>query len=144
MSWLKTHAKQRSRRSGTMLVEIVVSAAMLGSLLIIINQMVVRLHKQTAALDNHRFAQVTLDNLLEQFTSQEWEGIETESISRLPLSELAQAKLYNVALEGDVELEIESVPAKRVRLQLTWQGESGVTQKLSLATWIFQSPEDER
>lgn len=143
MTLMNQYARVRSSRRGTMLVEIIVSAAMLGTLLIIINQMVVRLHKQSAALDKHRFAQVTLENLLEEFTALEWSEISTESISQLSLSDLAKSKLHQVTLEGDVELEQEPVPAKRVQLRMSWQGESGVAQSLGLATWVFQSVEDE-
>ena len=126
-----------------MLVEIIVSAAMLGTLLIIINQMVVSLHKQSAALDKHRFAQVTLVNLLEEFTAGEWSEISAESIPQLSLSNLARSKLHQVALEGDVQLEQAPVPAKRVHLRINWKGESGVAQSLRLATWVFPSAESE-
>ncbi len=123
-------------------MEIAVSAAMLGALLVIINQMVVRLHKQSAALDNHRFAQQTLENLLEEFTAQDWSRIETASIPDLSISELAKSKLQELSLEGEVQVQDGPLPSKRVRLQLSWLGESSIEHSLKLTTWVYQRPEE--
>lgn len=131
-------------RRGSLLLEISVAAALLGSLLVIINQMAVRVHRQTAITEQHYVAQQTLQNLLEQLTAEDFQAVSNESIDALSLSSLAQAKLPAGRITGEVVVEENPVPAKRLTLHLYWLREAEAEFSTSLTTWVYQPLETER
>lgn len=154
-SWLgkeglaETVVNQRTRktlgqaaRRGSMLVEVTVSAALLATLLVIINQTVVQLHRQTKLVDRHLLAQQTLENLLEDAVRTPWSALTTDTLANLELPEIALAKIPQAELSGEVTEELVPVPAKRVTLRLNWQGVSGSPQRpMVLTTWVYKQQE---
>ncbi len=138
----KNRARQRVSRRGSMMLEVIVSAALLATLLIVINQILVRLHAHTALVDRHLVAQQTLENLLEEFSSRDWAEIESASINALKLPAVASSKLSQAVLEGEVVEEAEPVVAKRITMRLRWQSVSGIERRpLTLTTWVYQRVE---
>jgi len=130
-------------RRGSMLVEVTVSAALLATLLAIIGQVMVQLHKQNRITDRYLHAQQTLENLMEDATRNDWTSLNSETISQLKLSETAEQKLPQAVLNGNVFEQTDPVLAKRVTLQLSWQNASGSTRPpLVLTTWVYKQPED--
>lgn len=134
----------RRPRRGSLLVEISVAAALLGSLLVIINQMAVRVHRQTAITEQHYIAQQTLQNLLEQITAEDFQTVSTESVDSLSLSLLAQAKLPAGRITGEVVFEEKPIPAKRLTLHLHWLRVADAEFSTSLTTWVYQPLEAEQ
>lgn len=133
-----------SRRRGSMLVEVTASAAMLAALLIVINQVVVQLHRQTRLGDQHLVAQQTLENLLEDALRRPWSALTSDAIDGLELPKIAQEKLLRAVLSGDVSEVKEPVLAKRVTLRLSWENSPGSSRRpLVLTTWVFKLPEGE-
>lgn len=131
-----------STRRGFMLLEVTVSAVLLCSILVIINQAVVRLHRQTRFTDRQAIAQQALENLLEEFCHRPWSEISTAKVDVLTLPEWVSEKLPAARLIGVVALESDPTAAKRITLQLSWQNSPQVTTKpLTLTTWIYQRPE---
>jgi len=148
-------ARPRARtspRRGSMLIEVTVSAALLATLLILINQVVVQLHRHTQLVDRHLLAQQTLENLLEDAIRTPWPSLTSDTLAKLELPEFARKKLPQAVLSADVaeaditEADIsekgDPVLAKRVTLRLSWQGASGNPRPpLVLTTWVYQQPE---
>jgi len=127
-----------------MLIEVIVSATMLATLLIIIGQVIVQLHCQTRLVDQHLLAQHTLENLLEKTVRSPWSALTTDKITKLALPEIAQEKLPQVVLSGKVSELKDPVLTKRVTLRLSWQNVSGNPQQsLVLTTWVYKQPEVE-
>ncbi len=131
--------RQPPARRGSMLLEVIVSAGMLGTLLVTINQTLVQLQRQTRFADRQFVARQTLENLLEEFTHRSWSELNGPSVDKLTLPEWAQAKLPAARLVGEVAEESDPVPAKRITLWLGWQNGPGVKQKpCALTTWVYQ------
>ena len=134
----------RTPRRGSMLLEAIVSAGLLGTLFITIGQVVVLLHRQTGLADRHFVAQQTLENLLEQFTHHPWSEINSAQIEQLELPPWVVSKLPHALLRGEVTDESEPVQAKRITLRLGWRnGPEGARKPLVLTTWIYPRPEQQ-
>ncbi len=120
------------------MLEVIVGAALLATLLIVISQILVRLHAQTALVDRHYAAQQSLENLLEEFSSRDWAAVNSEAIDDLNISGDTSTKLLHARLEGEVVELAEPVTAKRITLRLHWQSVSGIEQRpLILTTWVY-------
>lgn len=142
---LETSGKCMSLRCGSMMIEMVIGTALLAALLVIVSQVIVRLQTQTKAVDKHFVAQQTLENLLEEFTAQDWQEITNASVTDLKLPEWVKSKLQQAVLTGEIAEEVEPVAAKRITLRFSWQGASGKQRRpLSLTTWVYRHAEDAR
>ena len=140
-----SHSKPPRRlnsRAGALIHDACVSAAMLAALMYGVNQIVVRLHRQTALVDQHYVAQQALENALEDFTASTWEDLNSVGINEIVLSDSTKAKLPQANLQGEVREEPEPVPAKRITLRLTWQDAAERERPpLTLTTWVYQPAE---
>jgi len=136
-------------RQGSMLIEVTASAAMLATLLVLINQAVVQLHRHTQLVDRHLLAQQTLENSLEDAIRIPWASLTSDTLAELDLPEIARKKLPQAVLsadvtEADISEEGDPVLAKRVTLRLSWRGASGNPRPpLVLTTWVYSQPEDQ-
>ena len=136
--------RQSDTRQGAMLLEAIVSAALLATLLVIINQIAVRLHAQTALIDRHYVAQQTLENLLEELTSRNWDDLHSTAINELEIPAWVRSKLPQATLIGEVIQETDPTTAKRITLRLGWQEASGTQRRPpanttpALTTWVYQ------
>lgn len=143
MNQLPKKIERLAARRGSMLVEVTVSAALLATLLIIINQVIVQLHRQTKLVDRHLLAQQTLENSLEDAIRIPWSALTSDSLAKLELPEFAREKLTQAVLSGEVSEEEDPVLAKRVTLRLSWRGATGSLRRpLVLTTWVYKQPED--
>ncbi len=125
-------------RVGSMLLEIGVSAALLGTLLVIINQSLVALKRQHRLADRRFVAQEVLENQLAAATQLSYATLTAEKLDALRLSEFATAKLPHAELQAELSQETEPVAAKRITLRLSWQDQPDQTQKpLTLTAWVF-------
>lgn len=132
-------------RQGTLLLEVVVASVLLASLLVLINQVLVRTHAQVDLVDERLEAQQFLENLLEEISSYEWNSINTESIQHVDIPDSVANKLSGLALRGSVTEQVEPVVAKRITLELDWTLVSGRRiQPIRLSTWVYKRPEVER
>jgi len=128
-----------------LMLEVIVSAALLGTLLIVINQILVRLHAQAALVDRHYVAQQTLENLLEEFCTRDWAELDSDTVSALKIPAWAKSKLPQAVFEGEVVEEADPATAKRITFQLRWESISGTDRRpLTLTTWVYQHVEGNR
>lgn len=142
MTHLRINFEVKAARRGILLLEITVAVAMLASLLIIVNKMMVQLHQQTAAIDRERLAQQTVENLLEELTSKNWSSVNVSDIDTLSIPESTRQRLSNATIEGDIVERDDPVASKRVTLRLRWFGESNVARTLSLTAWVYPNSGD--
>jgi len=134
--------RRLAARRGSMLLEVIVSAALLAVLLTIINQVVVQLHRQTRLVDRHLLAQQTLENLLEDAVGFPWSSLTSDRLAKLELPELTREKLPDAMLSAEVSEEEDPVLAKRVTLRLSWRSASGKPRPpLVLTTWVYKQME---
>lgn len=137
--------KIETMRRGSMLLELIMSTALLAALLIIVSQVIVRLQTQSKLVDQHFVAQQTLQNLLEELTTSDWQDLNTASISELKVPVWVQSKLPEAKLTGDVASEAEPVVAKRITLNIVWLDATRTTRRpLSLTTWVYRQTGDQR
>ena len=133
---------RHSRRRGSMLVEVTISAGLVATLLIIISQLVVQLQRQTKLVDRHILAQQTLENLLEDAVRAPWSSLTSEMLAKLELPETALAGIPLAELSGEVFEEQNPVQAKQVTLRLSWQRVAGIPSRpLILTTWVYKQQE---
>lgn len=127
---------------GSMLLEVTVGALMVGALLAVVSQVVVRLHRQTTLMDGNVAAQQALQNLMEEFIANEWTSIDDDGIASLSLPEETSRRLAGAELSGNIVDEDEPVIAKRITLQLRWKTTGAERkQELRLTNWIYQRQE---
>jgi type II secretory pathway pseudopilin PulG len=132
-------------RSGSILLELLVSAALLASLLVIVNQSFVGLRRQSRLVDRRFVAQQVLENVMEEYTQQSWDTLSTESIQKITLPELAVEKLPHCKITGIVVDESDPVLAKRIILRLLWDNHPGrPSQSIGLTSWSFAPEGDQR
>jgi type II secretory pathway pseudopilin PulG len=132
-------------RSGSILLELLVSAAMLASLLVIVNQSFIGLRRQSRLVDRRFVAQQVLENVMEEYTQQSWDKLSTESIQEITLPELAVKKLPHCKVTGKVVEESDPVLAKRIILRLLWDNYPGQPpQSIALTSWSFPPEGNQR
>jgi type II secretory pathway pseudopilin PulG len=127
-----------------MLLELLVCAALLASLIAIVNQSFVGLQRQSRLADRRFVAQQVLENVMEEYSQQSWDTLSTESIQEITLPKLAVEKLPHCKITGKVVEEDDPVLAKRILLRLLWNDYPGQSsQSMTLASWSFP-PEGHR
>jgi len=137
MTTHRTDLRLTTRR-GMLVLEACVSAAMLAVLLVVVNRIVVSLHRQTAAADRQFVAQQVLDNAMEEVTTGDWDKLSGGALPEFEVSAWAQKKLPGVTLRGEVTEETEPVAARRITLQLTWRDAADRPRRpLTLTTWVY-------
>jgi len=145
-------SKQRSRsrelsrrnRRGILILEVVVACALLATLLVLINQVIVRIHAQARMVDQRIAAQQLLENAMEEIVSREWDDLKTENLEELRVPESVTQKLPDVTMTGTIKEYLEPVQAKKITLQLSWvQGHGRQIRPVNLTTWVYKRPEVE-
>jgi hypothetical protein len=137
-STIRFRFRRFSGRSGSTLLELLVSAALLASLLVIINQSFIALRRQSRLVDRRFVAQQVLENVLEEFCQRPWETLSTESVQQIRLPDFADGKLPHCDIYGEVVDETDPVLVKRVVLRLGWSDYPGQPpQSIALTAWAF-------
>ena len=129
-------------RGGSLLIEVLVSAGLLATLLVIVNQSLVQLHRHTRLGDRQLYAQQLLENALEELLILPWSELGDAAISNIKLAQDVATRLPAAELSGRITEQAEPLPSKRLMLKLRWQDSPGVWRRpFVLTTWVFRQPE---
>jgi hypothetical protein len=130
-----------SRRSAMSLLEITIAAALLTALMIVSTQLIRALGGNQQALERRALAMRTVQALAEQIGNTPWEALSAESVGLIEIPADVTSFLPNAKLNLALDEEHEPVVAKRVSLELQWNGSTGQPAgPARLTTWIF--PDD--
>jgi hypothetical protein len=130
-----------SRRSAMSLLEITIAAALLTALMIVSTQLIRALGGNQQALERRALAMRTVQALAEQIGNTPWAALSSESVGLIEIPADVTSFLPNAKLNLALDEEHEPVVAKRVSLELQWNGSTGQPAgPARLTTWIF--PDD--
>jgi hypothetical protein len=121
------------------LFEISIAAATLAALMTMSVQMIRAMGGQQQAVERRALAMQTVQALAEQIGNMPWEELSAESASRVELPAGIATQLRNARASATVHDEPEPVAAKRVTIELQWDGlGSAAVAPIRLTTWVFR------
>jgi len=128
-----------TRRCGTTIFEVAVSAVVLGAVVTTAAQLVqwsVRLHQ--AALKK-RCALEAATSVLDRISAREWAAITPQSAKDASLPPEVKEFLGDARLTITVTDESSQPRGKQISAEVTWPDHLGArTQQVRLTTWVFQ------
>lgn len=120
------------------LLEITIAVAILTALMTVSVQMIRALGGQQRSVERRALAIRTVQALVEQIGNTPWEELTTESIERVEIPAIVASHLPNPKLTIELDEEQEPIAAKRVKVELQWNGPSGQpVGPAQLTTWVF-------
>ena len=142
--WLgssRRRAPSLSTRRAMSLLEITIAAALLAALMTVSVQMIRALGGQQRSVERRALAMRTVQALAEQIGNTPWEELTAESAGLVEIPTVVATHLPESKLTVALEEEQEPIAAKRVTVQLQWNGPGGQpTGPARLTTWVF--PDD--
>jgi len=138
----RVHPRQRSRRRryGALLLELVISGAVLGVVVAAAIPTLAWIGRERQFSRQRQAAQLEVGNLMERLTALEWNELTPERGAQTALSpslreQIPDAKL-TVAVTDDTALE-----ARRVLIELRWEVVPGrPAPPVRLVTWVYRNP----
>lgn len=142
-------------RAGLTLLEVAVSAAVLGVILTTVAQVIQWSAAEHRAAQRKRCALESATTVLDRLTVRDWSAITPESAAAIPLPAEAVQWLVAPHLVVTVAEETqrpgplkngtpasakrESPPAKRITVELSWANRAGgPNEHVRLSTWVFR------
>jgi hypothetical protein len=120
------------------LLEITIAAALLAALMTVSVQMIRALGGQQRSVERRALAIRTVQALVEQISNTPWEELSNESVEQLEIPSMVTGHLPNATLTIALDEEREPVAAKRVTVELQWNGPGGQPAgPARLTTWVF-------
>ena len=131
------------RRKGFTLLELTVTAFLLGAVMTLMVQFLAVIAAQRRGAERRTTAILEVGNLMEAFTARGFESVTTESARSLSLSEQARDALPDAELSIDVSEEGKRPVAKRVALALRWKDRAGrFVAPTRLTAWLYRSKKE--
>ncbi len=129
-----------SSRRGLGIVELLMAAILLSTMFLIAAP-VLRIAMVTSRQnDRQTEALTTAANILEEITLQPWDEITPESAGNISLPDAIAQQLPEAELQVLVEPEGD---AKRIRVQLSWQGTNDKrSAPVGLTTWVYPTGDE--
>jgi prepilin-type N-terminal cleavage/methylation domain-containing protein len=145
-----------TKRSGFTLIEVMVSIALTGALLVLTVSCVRMVQFQLRQQYQYFIAQESLSNLVERSRVLPWDQLSQETLSNLKMPDQVYEELtavdvqvevvevdWQVTSENTVETQEPAVPlqrAKQITWRLSWMNNSEVRREpLQISTWRFES-----
>jgi len=136
----RNDSRRLTRRLGLTLVELTIAVAVFSVLLATSMKMIFVASSQMRANERRNVALQAVQAVSEQIENMAWDSLTTEAANQISIPELAKPYLPNAKLIVAVNDETDP-PAKRVVVEITWNGRGGQrSQPVRLTSWIF--PED--
>lgn len=138
----KRQSPIRQRRKGALLLELIVSAAMLAAILLAVSKMGVAQNRQQRTLEREVVASHQLQNLMETYLAKDWDSIAQNVDHELALPEAAQKLLPAHEIEVLVTEQDQELLEKRIEIRLRWGNDQAVTPHVkSLTCWTYGQSE---
>lgn len=133
------------RRRGTTLVEVVVTAVLLGTVFVVAVPTIGWVGYARRAAERRVQATLEVENIMERLTARDWDEITNDAAAAVELSDAVRAQLPGANLECTVEENAESPAEKRVSVRLSWSDRAGHTvAPVRLVAWVYRRGETER
>ncbi len=130
--------QHRMRRRGTTLIELMVAAALLGTILVVCLQLVAATTMQRRAADQRRLALMEVENAMERLAARPWNEL-TPQTAAGPLSPAVHSRLPGAELKADVTTSAAEPGAKRIAVSLRWKDNSGrFTKPVTIVAWRWK------
>ena len=129
----------RSRRRGSLLPELAMSAVMLAIVMTLTVKVLGYAGQQRRSSDLRQRALLEVANVMEQITCDPFERITSERARRVSISPTAAGMLRGAELAVEVKEEQPGPgrSAKRIAIRLRWMGRSGEWEApVRLTTWV--------
>ena len=125
-------------RCGFSLVEMMVSAVLLGALAAFVLPTLGWVSQERRTAGEHQELLEAGANLMDRFTAQAWEQITQEAAAALQLPERLQQRAQ-AELDVAVEPRDGDPPAKRVRLRIDWTDVGGrPAPPVRISSWVYR------
>jgi prepilin-type N-terminal cleavage/methylation domain-containing protein len=136
----RSNSRRLTSRPGLTLVELTIAVAVFSVLLATSMKMIFVASSQMRANERRNVALQAVQAVSEQIENMPWDQLTTEAASQIAIPELAMPYLPGGKLNVAVNEETDP-PAKRVVVEITWNGRGGQrSQPVRLTSWFF--PED--
>ena len=133
----RNHSRRHNSRPGLTLVELTIAVAVFSVLLATSMKMIFAASNQMRANERRNVALQTVQAVSEQIENMPWNSLTTEAASQIPIPELAGPYLPGAKLTVAVNDETDP-PAKRVLVEITWNGRGGQrSEPVRLTSWVF-------
>ena len=130
-------------RRGTMILELVVAGALLGTLLVVCLEMFSAAAAQRRAADQRNCAVLELGNVMERVAARPWAELTTSAVARERLSPSAAGQLPAAELKIEVSTPPAEPAAKQITAALRWEDRSRrLVAPLRLTTWKYRSAQE--
>lgn len=130
-------SRRLTGRPGLTLVELTIAIAVFSVLLATSMKMIFVASGQLRANERRNVALQAVQAISEQIENMPWEQVTTEAASQVAIPELAAPYLLGAKLTVTVNEETDP-PAKRVLVEITWNGRGGQrSQPVRLTSWVF-------
>ncbi len=132
----------KAMRRGSTILEMVVAATLLGTLLMVCLQLCVATAAQRRAAAQRQCAILELANAMERIAARPWNELTTAALAAERLSPSAVGQLPGVELKIDVSTPAAEPEAKRLVASIVWRDPGGRPLKpLTLTTWRYRHGE---
>lgn len=127
-------------KSGMSLLEITLAAGLLGVLMTVSVQMLRVMGDRQRAADRRAAALQTVQALAEQLENMPWDQLTASAADKIAIPDTISRYLPGAKLSVTVSEESEPVVAKRLTLELKWNGPRGQpVAPIRVTTWAFRN-----
>jgi prepilin-type N-terminal cleavage/methylation domain-containing protein len=137
-----TQQRRDRGRHGFTFMEIIVSTALLATLLALIGRSTVAAEHGWRRIEQRAIALRSVENLLEEAVAAPWEEITDAELTKLALPPALVERWPRATIAASVTELDDPVPAKRVTLRLT-TGQGPRERPMTLTTWVYRTAEGE-
>jgi prepilin-type N-terminal cleavage/methylation domain-containing protein len=126
------------RRRGMTLLELVVAAALLGTVMVVCLQMLAATTHQRKVADQRQLALLEVENAMERLAVRPWNDL-TPQTPAAQLSPAVRGRLPGADLKVEVTASAAESLAKRIAVSLRWKDDSGqFTKPVTIVTWRWR------
>jgi hypothetical protein len=125
-------------RRGIVLTELIVAAALLGTLLVVCLQLVAATSVQGRVAEQRRLAAIELGNVMEHLAARPWAEL-TPQMAAPSLSPSVRNRLPGAELKVEVTTPSGEPEARRIVVLLRWQDRAGqLISPMAITTWRWK------
>jgi prepilin-type N-terminal cleavage/methylation domain-containing protein len=126
------------RRRGMTLLELVVAAALLGTVMVVCLQMLAATTHQRKIAAQRHMALLEVENAMERLAARPWKELPAH-LPPVQLSPSVRGRLQDAELKVEVITSATEPLAKRIAVSLRWKDDSGqFTKPVTIVTWRWK------
>jgi prepilin-type N-terminal cleavage/methylation domain-containing protein len=128
------------RRAGFTLFELMIASILLGTVLMTAIPTLGWINRNSLAAERQQVAILGVGNLMERLTARPWDEITAEAMAGVPMPDDLSRQLPGAELRIFVVTPAEDLSARRLTIELRWEGSSAGTQSppVRLTAWVYR------